>query len=324
MEWDDLRFVLAISRAAGLYQAARDLAVNPSSVYRRLDALEKKLGVRLFERLRSGYRLTIAGEEIAETGALIEGQVLSIERRIQGADVRLQGSVRIGTNEPLAIHLIYRHLSEFRTLYPDVRLFVTLSNDTVDLSRRDVDIVIRITDTPPDHLVGRAIARANVAAYASTAYLESHGRGRSLDEYDWIGYEGPLAHVRWARWITEHISEAKVVMHFDALESVRIATVKGVGCALMPCFVADDDPTLERLDGTFKEIDSKVWVLTHPDLRKSARIRACLQFFGSRLEGDKAKLEGTRIARSASLPSSIRSAHRPVKAIPTKRRKPGR
>lgn len=305
MEWDDLRFVLAISRAAGLYPAARSLGVNPSSVYRRLDALEEKLGVRLFERLRSGYRLTIAGEELAETGARVESQVLSIERRIQGADVRLQGSVRLGTNEPLAIHLLSRHLHEFRRLYPDVRLHLTLSNHTVDLSRRDVDIVIRITDTPPDHLVGRAIAKANVAAYASTAYLDERGRGRPLDEYDWIGYEGPLAHVRWARWIREHVPERQVVMHFDALGSVQIAAAQGVGCALMPCFVADGDPRLERLKGSFTAVESKVWVLTHPDLRKSARIRACLQFFGSRLEGDKRRLEGSRITRGLR-PQTVR------------------
>lgn len=292
MDWNDLRFVLAISRTSGLYPAARSLGMNPSSVYRRLDALEARLGVRLFERLRTGYRLTVAGEELAETAAQIEKQVFSIERRIEGADVRLQGAVRIGTNEPLAIHLLSRHLSEFRALYPGVRLDVTLSNQTVDLSRRDADIVIRITEAPPEHLVGRPIARANVAAYASKLYLDRQGRGRPISEYEWIGYEGPLAHVPWARWIPANIPETQIVMQFDALGSVQIAVALDVGCALMPCFVADDDPRLERLAGTFMEIESKVWVLTHPDLRKSARIRACLQFFGSRLDLDKAKLLG--------------------------------
>lgn len=319
MEWDDLRFVLAISRTSGLYSAARNLGINPSSVYRRLDALEEKLGVRLFERLRRGYRLTGAGEELAEIGAVIEEQVLSIERRIQGADVRLQGVVRIGTNEPLAIHLLSAHLAEFREQYPEIRLDLTLSNNTVDLSRRDVDIVIRITDDPPDHLVGRAIAKANVACYASKAYLDKHGRGLPLNKYDWIGYEGPLAHVRWARWIADHIPVSQVVMQADALGSVHIAASQGVGCALMPCFISDDDPRLERLPGTFKAIESKVWVLTHPDLRKSARIRACLQFFGSRLEADKDKLEGTQNATTTKRRSGRKSGRGiRSKAVPRK------
>lgn len=298
MDWDDLRFVLAISRASGLYPAARTLGVNPSSVYRRLDALEARLGVRLFERLRSGYRLTVAGEQLAEAGAAIEGQVFSIERRVQGEDVRLEGAVRIGTNEPLATHLLARHFKEFRALFPGVRLHVVLSNQEVDLSRRDADIVIRITSAPPEHLVGRAIANVNVAAYAAPAYLDEHRRGRPVAEYDWIGYEGLMANLRWARWIGENIPASKVVAHFDAIGPVRAATAQNIGCALIPCFVGDDDPKLERLAGTFMEADAKVWVLTHPDLRKSARIRACLKFFGTRLDTDKSKLTGRRRARS--------------------------
>lgn len=306
MDWNDLRYVLAVSRTTGLNAAARALGVNPSSVYRRLESLETRMGVRLFERLRSGYRLTVAGEELAEAAARMETEALIVERRVLGADVRLQGNIRISTSEALAVHLLADHLVEFRTLYPEVSLDVTLSNHHVDLSRRDADIVIRATATPPEHLVGRSVGHVNVAAYATPSYLETQGRGRPIIEYDWIGYEGQLAHLRYARWTSENIPDARVKVRFDAIGAVHAAVARSVGCGSMPCFVADDDPRLERLVGTYLQTDVQMWVLTHPDLRNSARIRACLQFFGSRLEDDRSKMCGRPD------PSTQGSARRPL------------
>jgi DNA-binding transcriptional LysR family regulator len=292
MNWDDLRYVLAVSCAAGLNAAARDLKINPSSLYRRLQALERRMGVRLFERLRSGYRLTIAGEELSEAAARIENEALTVERRLLGTDVRMQGSIRISTSEVLAVHMLADHLMEFRTVYPDVSLDVTLSNHHVDLSRRDADIVIRASSAPPEHLVGRSVGHVNFAAYATPAYLDARGRGRPLPEYDWIGYEGQLAQLSQARWMTEKIPNERVMVRFDGISAVHATALRGIACASLPCFVADRDPLLERLPGTYGVADAQMWVLTHPDLRRSARIRACLQFFGSRLGADMAKMTG--------------------------------
>jgi DNA-binding transcriptional LysR family regulator len=149
MNWDDLRFVLALSRARGLSSAARALGVNTSSVYRRLEALESGMGARLFERLRSGYRLTGAGEELVEAASRMESEALVVERRVLGADERLQGSMRLATSEALMIHVLADHVEEFRARYPDVHLDVALSNRQVDLARRDADVVIRATSAAP-------------------------------------------------------------------------------------------------------------------------------------------------------------------------------
>lgn len=292
MNWDDLRFVLAVSRATGLNSAARTLGINPSSVYRRLESLETSMGVRLFERLRTGYRLTIAGEELAEAAARMEAEALNVERRVLGTDVRLQGNMRVSTSEALLIHLLAEHLPEFRSQYPDVSLDVTLSNQHVDLSRRDADIVIRATPAPPDHLVGRSVGHVNAAAYASPAYLDAQGRDKPIADYDWIGYDGELANFRQSRWTNENIPAERVKVRFDSICAVHNVIVRGLGCGALPCFVADDDPQLERLPGTYQETDVQMWVLTHPDLRKSARIRAGLQFFGSKLSGHTTKLSG--------------------------------
>lgn len=296
MNWDDLRFVLALSRATGLTSAARALGINTSSVYRRLEALETSMGVRLFERLRSGYRLTDAGEELTEAASRMESEALDVERRVLGADVRLEGGMRLATSEALMIHVLADHVEEFRAQYPDINLDVALSNRQVDLGRRDADIVIRATSAPPEHLVGRSVGHVNAAAYASRAYLDAKGRGKPIDEYEWIGYDGALAHHRQARWTSDNVPDDRVKLRFDSISAVLAVIVRGVGCGALPCFMADDLPALERLPGTYQETDVQLWVLTHPDLRKSAKIRAGLQFFGSRLSAYQSKLSGQRDA----------------------------
>lgn len=292
MQWDDLRFVLAISRATGLNSAAKLLGMNPSSVYRRMEALETSMGVRLFERLRSGYRLTVAGEELAEAAARIEVEALNVERRVLGTDVRLQGTIRLSVSEALLTHLLADQLPDFRTEYPDVVLEMALSNRHVDLSRRDADIVIRATASPPEHLVGRSVGHVNGAAYAAKHYLDAQGRDQPFDAYDWIGYDGELATFRQARWTEQNVPAERVRLRFDSISAVHGAVARGLGCAALPCFVADPDPRLARLPGSFEKTDVQLWVLTHADLRKSARIRAGLQFFGQRLSTQAETLSG--------------------------------
>lgn len=292
MNWDDLRFVLALSRARGLHSAARVLGVNASSVYRRLEALETSMGVRLFERLRTGYRLTDAGEELTAAASRMELEALVVERRVLGADVRLQGSMRLATSEALMIHVLADHVEAFRALYPDVDLEVALSNRQVDLARRDADIVIRATSAPPDHLVGRSVGHVNAAAYASTAYLDANGRGKPLAAYEWVGYHGALVQHRQARWTSDNVPDERVKLRFDSISAVLAVVARGVGCGALPCFIADSHPALERLPRTYQETDVQMWVLTHPDLRNSARISAGLQFFGSRLSAYRSKLVG--------------------------------
>lgn len=283
MDWDDLRYVLAIARAGGLNGAARALDVNPSSVYRRLEALEKSMEVRLFERLRAGYRLTPSGESLAEAAERMEREALSVENRIKGTDVRLEGHLRVSTSEAVTLHLLPRWLAEFRETYPGLTLDIASTNQIVDLSRREADVVIRGTDRPPPHLVGRRCGLIMFAAYASKRYLDRIGRDRPLADYEWLGFDGPMLRVQQARWVTENVPDARIRLRFDSFAPIRAALASGLGCAALPCFSCEEDPALERLPGTVKATDFHFWVLTHPDLRKSARVRAFVQFFGTRL-----------------------------------------
>lgn len=278
-----MRYALAISRAGGLSPAAKALGVNASSVYRRLESLEAEMGVRLFERLRSGYRLTEAGEALAEAAQRMESEVLDVERHVVGTDVRLEGHIRLSSSEAFAHFLLPPLLPEFRALYPGLRLDLLVSNQIVDLTRRDADVVIRATPKPPEHLVGRSIGEIGWAAYATRSFLDRAGRGRPLAHYDWIGFEGGLSHIAQARWMAKHIPPERLAMCCDSFGASLAAVANEIGVGALPCAVADQDPRLERLPGSHTRTGMQVWVLTHPDLRRSARVRACLQFFGTRL-----------------------------------------
>jgi DNA-binding transcriptional LysR family regulator len=222
----------------------------------------------------------------------MEAEALAVERRVLGTDVRLAGHIRVSTSEAFALNVLPAYLAEFRQLYPGVSLDLSVSNQLVDLSRRDADVVIRATASAPDQLVGRSVARIGIAAFATPGYLEAKGRGRPLAEYDWIGFTGALSHIRQARWLEQNIPDARQTLRVDSFGTVINTVASGAGCGMLPCFTGDDDPRFERLPGTYEVTDVLLWVLTHPDLRRSARVRACLQFFGARLSADAARLLG--------------------------------
>ncbi|HZP13483.1 MAG TPA: LysR family transcriptional regulator [Nevskiaceae bacterium] len=317
MDWDDLRYVLAVSRAGGLNGAARQLGVNPSSVFRRLGALEQQLEVRLFERLREGYRLTPAGEAFAESAARVEAETTQVERKLKGIDTRLEGTIRLNTSDLVAQFLVPRWLGEFQRTFPGLTLDITTAAEYVDLSKREVDVVIRGTASPPEHLVGRSTARMGMAAYASKRYLDRAGRDRALDQHDWLDFLGAMRRAPMARWMEANVPDRCVKLRFDSSSILREALLADLGCALLPCATCDENPELERLPGTHFLSSYHVWLLTHPDLRRSARIHAFLDFFSSRFTASASLLTGeaprlrkmsTRSQRSKSRPKRRESS----------------
>ncbi|MCB2109112.1 MAG: LysR family transcriptional regulator, partial [Rhodobacteraceae bacterium] len=150
LDWDALRHVLAIARSGSLAGAARALRMRHSSVYRRLNQIEAQLGVRLFDRLRTGYRLTEHGEVMQDAAARMEQSLQDAERLVAGADLKLSGEIRISTSEIIGLYLLPRHLRTFRDAHPGITLDISVTDNLADLSKRDADIVIRGTDAPPE------------------------------------------------------------------------------------------------------------------------------------------------------------------------------
>src|SRR5258706_11350848 len=156
--WDDLRYLLAIARNRSLAGAARALAVNHSTVFRRLNAFERELGVRLFERLPEGYVPTVEGEEIRRQAEAIEASMHALERTVAGRDYRLSGEIRMTTAPSLASDYVAGYLAEFRQRYPEIRVEIAVGDHDFDLARREADIALRATLRLPEFLVGRRVA----------------------------------------------------------------------------------------------------------------------------------------------------------------------
>ena len=299
MEWGDLRVVLAIFREGTLSGAARRLGVTHSTVFRRLGAIEEQIGARLFERFRDGYAPTAAGEATAAAAARLEDEVLTLERRLAGQDLRPSGVVRIATTDTLGA-ILMRHVPTMRAAQPEIQLEVAISNAMANLSRREAEIAIRPAPEPPEILVGRRIADIAHAIYGSRAYLSRH-EDKDLSAHDWIALDDALASTVIGRWLGENLGAAQITCRVDALPALRDAALAGLGLALLPCYLGDPAFGLSRLTPkTLAKPRSALWLLTHDDLRRTTRIRATLDFLAKAFASERALFEGRRTGASSS------------------------
>ncbi|HEX9449282.1 MAG TPA: LysR family transcriptional regulator, partial [Dongiaceae bacterium] len=171
-DWNDLRLVLAISRAGSLTGAAPALGVNHSTAFRRLNNLEEQLGVRLFERLPGGlYQATAAGDRMAETAERVESEAAGLDRDIAGRDHRLTGQLRVTSSETLAHRLLTCQLARFRAAHPGIVVELTIDNRILSLSRREADIALRPARPKEGDLFGRKLADIGWTLYGAPALL---------------------------------------------------------------------------------------------------------------------------------------------------------
>lgn len=273
--WDDLRVFLAVARAGSLSGAARSLGVNHSTVFRRIAGLEEMLGVRLFERLPTGYALTPAGEETLGIVKRIESDVATLDRTVTGQDLRLSGTVRITAPDMLALWLLPDHLRRFRAAHPGIEVEVVVGNEALNLSRRETDMALRISNSPPETLVGRRVGELVFAIYGAPDYCASR-LSSDLAEHDWIGFES--AHAPLTRQLEKLLPDMRPAVRTNSVAcAVRLAKA-GLGLALLPCAIADQKSDLIRVAELPNPFSLNLWLLTHEDLRHTARIRAVLEF----------------------------------------------
>lgn len=274
MDWDDLRYVLAISRDRTLSRAAGSLGASHTTVGRRVRALELKLGVRLFDQTPDGFMPTAAGQDIAEVAERMEGDVLSLEGRVLGRDARLQGRLRVATMD-----ILFRRyngaFSSFMARYPSVELTVTSSDDEVSLTRRQADVALRMTSSPPEHLVGRKVGRVDFAVFGSKALVERMGPHAGYDDYPWIHWDERL-NMRWLdAWLAQRAPNARIAMRVDVSSMVlREVIAAGIGVHFLASFDGDSDPALKRVGPIEPGFSRDLWLLTLPELRNTNRIRA--------------------------------------------------
>lgn len=286
----DLRLVLSIAAAGTLLGGARRLRVDHSTAFRRLNALEKELGVRLFERNRDGYVPTPAGEAMIATAARVDEEIVALERRLAGADLRPQGTVRV-TITDTGVDLLTPSFGRFREAEPEITLEIVVANAFFTLSRRDADVAIRPSVDAPEHLIAHRTATVATAPYAARRYLAEHRR-RALEDHEWIGPDDSLAHLGSARWMEKNVAKERVGYRASSLLALLAAAREGMGVAPLPCYLGDAEHELVRLKPPIPEMAATLWVLLHPDLKRTARIRAFVDFIVPELKRLRPLIEG--------------------------------
>lgn len=288
MKWDDLKVFLAVARSGSISGAGRILDVRHSTVSRRMQQLELDLGVRLLERTTGGYNLTAAGEDLKGAATRMEKEVLVVSGGLLGQDSRLSGPIRVTVVNHIAESLLMPIFAGFSVKYPQVNLQILGSNTYASLAQREADVAIRVTDAPTETLIGKMLSVFSSAVYGSPAYLAS--LKESGEEPDWIGTECCGFHRRWTR---ERCPSGSHAITIDDTALAGAALKQGAGVSILPCFLGDASPDLERMSPPDPRYDLKLWVLIHSDLKRTARVRVFREYLGEEIAKRKAQLCGS-------------------------------
>ncbi|NIA68213.1 LysR family transcriptional regulator [Pelagibius litoralis] len=286
----DLHTLLAIAREGSLAGAARRLRVNHSTVFRRLGAIEARLATRLFERQGGSYVTTAAGEDLLRTAERVEAEMEALERRLSGRDLRLTGSLRLTAPDDIAEVLLMPLLVLFRQSYPEITVELVIDNRMLSLTKREADIALRPTREPPESLSGRRIA-----TLASTVYCGGDSEIPAPGELAgrrWVAWDEGAGPPGMTAWLTRTVDRHAVGYRSNSLLNQASAVRADLGLAVLPCFLGDADPGLRRVMDPPEDLDTGLWLLTHPDLRRSARIRALVDLLYSHLRTLEPRLNG--------------------------------
>jgi DNA-binding transcriptional LysR family regulator len=298
LDWDDLRYALAVGTAGSLAGAARSLGVNHTTVLRRLDALEAHLGSRLFDRQRSGYQPTEAGLALLAQARHMATRADEVERQVLGRDRELTGPLRVTTAFVVMDHLLPQPLADCSRAYPGIEVEVVENAFLVDLSSRhadsaqawsrsEADVALRLSANVAEHLVGRQLGVTQCRVYALRGAPGLPQAVTSLDvltrEAPWVAFERDATARVYDRWLAQHLAQSNVRIRVDIFNAKAAMLRTGIGVGVLPTFMQDKHPELVAVSEPIAELAQPVWMLTHPDLRETARVRAFMQFVGDRL-----------------------------------------
>lgn len=279
MDWNALKVFLAISKQGSLAGAARVLEVNHSTVFRRLKTLEDSLGGTLFNRINNHYEPTPLGVELLAKAQAIETSVFEIERYIVGKEFQPKGCVKVTAPPNITYRYLPSILANFKKAYPDIEVELLVSNSNVNMSTRQADIAIRATPNPPEYLIGRQVSTLNWSLFASHDYVEKTQPLTAFDDlhqHDLISATGELQHLPAFQWIESNY-KASIEVRADDLTAMASLAQTGHGLAALP----EDQHSkhLVKLIPLPHVAPSQLWVLTHPDLRNTQRIKLLMNHF---------------------------------------------
>lgn len=268
LQWEDVRYFLAVAQAGSLSAAARSLQVEHSTVGRRVDALEQALGLRLFDRLPRGWQLTGEGEELLAQARRMEDEALAFERAAVGATA-LSGSVRLSVPPSLVSAFLIPQLARVAPRWNAMTLEVIGETREINLSRREADLALRLGRPEAPGLVVRALGRIGYGLYGQADYLR-----RDPAEWEFVGYDDSLRRIPQQEWLRRYADSRRFVLRTNDLLSLTAATCTGLGVTVIPHYLARTEPSLRLADASAAPPDREIWLVSHPDVRRSPRVRA--------------------------------------------------
>ena len=296
IDWDDVRYFLAVARGGSVRAAAEQLRVNHSTVLRRIAQLEERLGAHMFEKLPSGYRLTDAGEEVLEFAHQMEASSNQLETRVFGRDQGVRGLLRVTLAPLLATHLLMPDFADFARLHPEIEMEILSIDEPVNLTNREADVAIRVVydrNALPPNLHGVAGPELFGGVYMSRDLLAAWRAG-AADRIRWVVKDDYLPD--WAR--EGEVPSAEVPFRTTDVEALIVAVRQGVGMTTLPCFVGDADPLMARVPGSGLHRHGTLWLLSQGETRKTKRVRLFSEFVARRLGAYGALLGGLAAAGS--------------------------
>ena len=298
LNWDDLRFLLAVARSGSMSGAARELGVNHATVIRRIRNLETQLGSRLFERNGHSYAITPAGQVALDAAERMEAQSVGVERQVVGQATALSGTIRVTGVEPMGRTFLLPVIREFTGLYPDITIDLSLSQRAYDLGMREADVAFRVTEQPPQDLVGKKLATLELGVYTRA--------GASLDPAD-ITEIVSLVHLKNMdiHWEDRYFPDARVSLITDSPAVAADAVLEGFGATMLPLAVGEMYSELARIPSIPSVKGSEIWLLMHVDVRTNARMRVFRDFVQDYFERHRPSIEGTQSGAAAAVEDNM-------------------
>jgi DNA-binding transcriptional LysR family regulator len=266
--WDDVRYFLELARCGSLSAAARALAVEHSTVARRVAALEGRIGVRLFDRLPRSWSLTREGEDLLPHARRIEEEAHAFSRATLGV-AALTGTVRLSAPPVFASHVLVPRLAEWRRRWPGIVLDIVGEAREADLYRREADLALRLSRPSAGGLAARPLASIGYGLYAAKPWLK-----RPPQQWEFLGYGDSLRDTPQQQWLAKLAGARSFALYANDLAALHQACRAGLGLAVLPHFLARDDKALRPLPGHDCPVSRGIWLVLHPDVRRSPRVKA--------------------------------------------------
>lgn len=298
LERADIDLFLAVADSGRLDTAARGVGVHHATAFRRLEDMEAKVGARLFERVGGGYRCTPAGTALLEPARDLRARLLEFDARVLHFDAALSGVVRLTSSDGLAIGWLPPVLARFARAHPDIRVELRVENGISDLAAREVDVALRPAKRLTGNMVGRRAAGMGYGLYASPGYLKGRppvdAQDPELAGHAVIGYDDSMRFYSTAQWLARKARRAAAPVTANSLHAMLALARGGAGIAALPCVIGDAQEGLSRVAGPLEAMTTSLWVCTHPDIRKVARVRALTDFLYDAVVEDRRRLAGGR------------------------------